>query len=77
MQIIVINVPLFWFQLKKKLIEKSKEGTLKPVSTNGDAAKPAPKKRGRWDQTGDGEVIPAKKKDLGWDKEEVSYIIMK
>ncbi|CAH0385050.1 unnamed protein product [Bemisia tabaci] len=59
-------------ELKKKLIEKSKEGTLKPVSTNGDAAKPAPKKRGRWDQTGDGEVIPAKKKDLGWDKEEAS-----
>ncbi|KAJ8679543.1 hypothetical protein QAD02_015330 [Eretmocerus hayati] len=34
-------------ELRKKIIEKAKDGTLK---TNGDA-KPAPKKRGRWDQT--------------------------
>lgn len=36
-------------ELRKKLAEKAKEGTLK---ANGEP-KPAPKKRGRWDQTDD------------------------
>lgn len=44
--------------------------------TNGEA-KPAPKKRGRWDQTSEGETTPAKKTKLPtdsspWDKEDVS-----
>ena len=38
------------------MAEKAKDGTLKPVDTNG-AAKAAPKRRGRWDQT---EETPAK-----------------
>lgn len=36
-------------QLRKKIVEKAKDGTLK---ANGEP-KPAPKKRGRWDQTED------------------------
>ncbi|XP_011494618.1 PREDICTED: splicing factor 3B subunit 1 isoform X2 [Ceratosolen solmsi marchali] len=36
-------------ELRKKIAEKAKDGTLK---TNGEP-KPAPKKRGRWDQTDD------------------------
>lgn len=60
-------------QLRKKIAEKAKEGTLKVIS-NGEA-KLAPKKRGRWDQTADsGDVTPAKKKvpDSPWEKEDVS-----
>lgn len=63
--------------MRKKLVEKAKEGTLKVV-TNGEA-KPAPKKRGRWDQTAepaDSTPTPAKKKvlsqDSPWEKEDVS-----
>ena len=41
---------------RKQLAEKAKDGTLKAVDTNG-AAKTAPKRRGRWDQT---EETPAK-----------------
>lgn len=41
-------------------MEKSKDGTLKV--TNGDNAKSAPKKRGRWDQTVDESPAPSKKK---------------
>lgn len=52
---------LVYFQLRKKIIEKSKDGSLKVV--NGDA-KSAPKKRGRWDQTVDEIVVPAKKRTL-------------
>ncbi|CAH1101714.1 unnamed protein product [Psylliodes chrysocephalus] len=48
-------------ELRKKIIERSKEGTLKP--TNGEA-KSTPKKRGRWDQTVDEVVVPQKKKTL-------------
>ncbi|CAH1995277.1 unnamed protein product [Acanthoscelides obtectus] len=48
-------------ELRKKLIEKAKDGTLK--ATNGDV-KATPKKRGRWDQTVDEAVVPAKKKTL-------------
>ena len=43
--------------------------------------KSAPKKRGRWDQTGGDDATPAKKKSTSnnisvsssWDKEDVSY----
>ncbi|XP_017780784.1 PREDICTED: splicing factor 3B subunit 1 isoform X1 [Nicrophorus vespilloides] len=48
-------------ELRKKISEKSKDGTLK--TTNGEA-KPAPKKRGRWDQTVEDSFVPAKKKTL-------------
>lgn len=48
-------------KLRKKLIEKSKDGTLKAI--NGEV-KSAPKKRGRWDQTVDEAMTPAKKKTL-------------
>lgn len=47
--------------MRKKLIEKSKDGSLKII--NGEA-KSAPKKRGRWDQTVDEAMTPAKKKTL-------------
>jgi len=43
-------------EYRKQMAEKAKDGTLKPVDTNG-AAKAAPKRRGRWDQT---EETPAK-----------------
>lgn len=53
---------LYWnLQLRKKLIEKSKDGTLKIA--NGET-KSAPKKRGRWDQTVDEAMVPTKKKTL-------------
>lgn len=48
-------------ELRKKLIEKAKDGTLK--MTNGDV-KSTPKKRGRWDQTVEEVIIPNKKKTL-------------
>ncbi|KAI5746024.1 hypothetical protein M8J76_016483 [Diaphorina citri] len=56
--------------VRKKLQDKAKDGTLKAVPTNGEA-KAAPKKRGRWDQTSDGDVTPAKKKVAAaeWEKE--------
>lgn len=48
-------------QLRKKIQEKSKDGTL-IKSANGDATKAAePRKRGRWDQTIDDQFVPAKK----------------
>lgn len=59
-------------ELRKKLAEKAKEGTLK---ANGEP-KPAPKKRGRWDQTDD---APTPKKPTGttatptsWDNADVT-----
>lgn len=52
---------VFFLQLRKKILEKSKDGSLK--STNGEV-KSAPKKRGRWDQTVDETVVPSKKKTL-------------
>ncbi|GLH04291.1 Splicing factor 3B subunit 1 [Gryllus bimaculatus] len=67
-------------ELRKKIAEKSKDGTLKVVS-NGDMPKSAPKRRGRWDQTGGDEAsAPAKKKVAGgtlttgssWDKEDAT-----
>lgn len=49
------------FQLRKKIQEKSKDGSL-VKSSNGDATKAAePRKRGRWDQTIDDQFVPAKK----------------
>ncbi|KAF4527299.1 hypothetical protein B566_EDAN001073, partial [Ephemera danica] len=61
-------------ELRKKLIEKSKDGTLKPVA-NGDSSKSAPKKRGRWDQTTDDSGPVSKKKgsttpNSSWDQAE-------
>ncbi|KAG8223693.1 hypothetical protein J437_LFUL004058 [Ladona fulva] len=60
-------------ELRKKLAEKAKDGTLKPVS-NGDAPKAAPKKRGRWDQTADETPTPAAKKKAAslWDAPEAN-----
>ena len=53
---------MFSSQLRKQLVEKSKDGTSKAMS-NGDIQKSVPKKRGRWDQTaGDEGVAPVKKK---------------
>lgn len=48
--------------MRKKIQEKSKDGTL-VKSSNGDASKAAsePRKRGRWDQTIDDQFVPAKK----------------
>lgn len=61
-----------YLQLRKKLAEKAKEGTLK---ANGEP-KPTPKKRGRWDQTDD---APTPKKPTGttatptsWDNADVN-----
>lgn len=55
---------IFFFDLKlrKKIQEKSKDGTL-VKSSNGDASKSVPeqRKRGRWDQTIDDQFVPAKK----------------
>jgi splicing factor 3B subunit 1 len=48
-------------ELRKKIQEKSKDGSLK-VSSNGDSL---PKKRGRWDQTVDEQFVPAKKSASG------------
>lgn len=57
--------------MRKRLAEKAKDGTLK---ANGEP-KPAPKKRGRWDQTDD---TPVQKKISGasatptsWDNADV------
>ncbi|XP_013146010.1 PREDICTED: splicing factor 3B subunit 1 [Papilio polytes] len=48
-------------ELRKKLLEKAREGTLKPVAQpNGEAAKPAAKRKGRWDQSS--EDTPSVKK---------------
>ncbi|XP_046390024.1 splicing factor 3B subunit 1 isoform X1 [Ischnura elegans] len=60
-------------ELRKKLAEKAKDGTLKPVS-NGDAPKAAPKKRGRWDQTAEETPTqPSKKKAASlWDAPEAN-----
>ncbi|GFG37140.1 hypothetical protein Cfor_05800 [Coptotermes formosanus] len=68
-------------ELRKQLVEKSKDGTLKAMS-NGDIQKSIPKKRGRWDQTGGDEgAAPLKKKATSnsissvgssWDKEDAT-----
>ena len=46
---------------RKQMAEKAKDGTLKAVDTNG-AAKAAPKRKGRWDQTQDETPSKAAKK---------------
>ncbi|KAL0842091.1 hypothetical protein ABMA28_014281 [Loxostege sticticalis] len=39
-------------ELRKKLLERAREGTLKPVAqSNGEATKTAAKRKGRWDQS--------------------------
>lgn len=50
-------------ELRKKIQEKAKDGTLK--TSNGDASRSEPKKRGRWDQTIDEQFVPAKKAAAG------------
>lgn len=54
---------IFRLQLRKKIQEKSKDGTLVKSSSNGDASKGTTeqRKRGRWDQTIDDQFVPAKK----------------
>lgn len=49
-------------ELRKKIQEKAKDGTLK-VSSNGDSSQA--KKRGRWDQTIEEQFVPAKKTASG------------
>lgn len=57
----IISFFLFQFQLRKKILEKAKDGTLQQ-SRNGDSYKTVePRKRGRWDQTIDEQFVPAKK----------------
>lgn len=56
-RVVIFNM----LQLRKKIVEKSKDGSLKV--TNGEA-KTAPKKRGRWDQTVEESPVPSKKKTL-------------
>lgn len=47
--------------MRKKILEKAKDGTLQQTR-NGDAHKTIePRKRGRWDQTIDEQFVPAKK----------------
>jgi len=63
---------MFWLQFRKRLIEKSKDGTLKAVG-NGEqsTALAVSKKRGRWDQqqtAPDENLAPAKKKAT-WEAE--------
>jgi len=53
-------------ELRKKIQEKAKDGTLKvSSSSNGDSGRGEPKKRGRWDQTIDEQFVPAKKSASG------------
>lgn len=67
----------FFTQVRKKLLEKAKDGTLKPVVSEEPAAIVG-KKRGRWDKTADGvAAVPAKKKAISvpvestWEKDDV------
>lgn len=66
-------------ELRKKIQEKSKDGTLKV--SNGDSVASAPKRRGRWDQTVEENFVPAKKAAIGaatptWDGD-VSFFLIK
>lgn len=61
-------------ELRKKIQEKAKDGTLKVNSSNGDGSRGEAKKRGRWDQTIDEQFVPAKKSASGaltptWDSD--------
>lgn len=55
-------------ELRKKIQEKAKDGTLKVSSSNGDGARTEAKKRGRWDL--EEQFVPAKKptwdSDVSW-----------
>ncbi|KAL1137623.1 hypothetical protein AAG570_009319, partial [Ranatra chinensis] len=57
-------------ELRKKMIEKAKEGTLKVVTSNGEVK--GKKRGGRWDQTTDADASAPKKKvaDPTWEKDE-------
>ncbi|CAH1396459.1 unnamed protein product [Nezara viridula] len=57
-------------EIRRKMVEKAKEGTLKPVTTTNGEVKA--KKRGRWDQTVDTDASAPKKKaaDATWEKDE-------
>lgn len=64
-------------ELRKKIQEKAKDGTLKVSSSNGDTSREA-KKRGRWDQTIEEQFVPAKKSASGaltptWDSDVSLY----
>jgi hypothetical protein len=49
--------------LRKKLLERAREGTLKPVAQpNGESVKTASKRKGRWDQSS--EDTPSAKKPI-------------
>jgi splicing factor 3B subunit 1 len=52
-------------ELRKKIQEKAKDGTLKINSSNGDNSRSEAKKRGRWDQTIEEQFVPAKKSASG------------
>ena len=67
--------PSFVQQLRKKIQEKAKDGSLK-INSTAQAAKPAPveaKKRGRWDQAVDEQFVAPKKLAVpatpSWDAE--------
>jgi hypothetical protein len=72
---------MFCSQLRKQLVEKCKDRTLKTMSNSDIQKSSAPKKQGRCDQTsGDEGVAPVKKKcpsssnssvGSSWDKEDV------
>lgn len=61
-------------ELRKKIQEKAKDGTLKVTASNGDGSRGEAKKRGRWDQTIEEQFVPAKKSASGaltptWDSD--------
>lgn len=61
MNIFCLSISYYtFFQIRKKILDKAKDGSLKVI--NGEAK--APKKRGRWDQTIDEVFVPSKKKIL-------------
>lgn len=55
------NTFFCFIQLRKKIAEKSKDGTLQKhsSSSNGDSLGVTQRKRGRWDQTIDEQFVPA------------------
>lgn len=66
-------------QVRKRMQERAKDGTLKPAAVNEQTT--VSRKRGRWDKTADGEVtVPAKKPAIAttpmespWEKDEVRF----
>lgn len=56
--------------MRKKILEKAKDGSLRPAASSNGESKTANKKRGRWDQTVEEHFVPAKKQILAtptWD----------